>query len=162
MLDSLMEHLSLRVLLAASVIFVLRRFLQVLPDRTIRPVDPSVRPLSLCRTDTQSTFTVSLSLTLTPVRPELRFSRSPLAPPIVVLLEHIVVPFIEGPVAALSWLALVPRNLDETVVKAEVVTDRVLPTLLVVVVIWKSFHDVLVDAVQGDLPIGGAVDGHGD
>lgn len=39
-------------------------------------------------------------------------------------------------------------NFHKTLVKAEVVADRVLPSLLVLAIIRKVLHDVLVDAIE--------------
>ena len=41
-----------------------------------------------------------------------------------------------------------PGNLDEAFVEAEVVADRVLPTLLGGFVVGEVLHDELVDSVQ--------------
>lgn len=39
------------------------------------------------------------------------------------------------------------RNFDEAFVKAEVMTNGILPALLVFAIIGKVFHDELIDAV---------------
>ena len=41
-------------------------------------------------------------------------------------------------------------NFDKTLVEAEVVSDGVLPSLLVVPVIGKVLHDELIDSVQSE------------
>lgn len=40
------------------------------------------------------------------------------------------------------------RNFHKALVEAEIVTDRVLPALLVLTVIREVLHDVLIDAVE--------------
>lgn len=39
------------------------------------------------------------------------------------------------------------RHFHKTFVEAEIVPDRILPSLFVLFVVGKVFHDVLVDAV---------------
>lgn len=40
--------------------------------------------------------------------------------------------------------------------------DGVLPALLVLMVVWESVHDKLVDSVERDLPVRSVFDSHGD
>ncbi len=54
------------------------------------------------------------------------------------VVEHTVGCGMKGPESALSGSLLVSWNLDETVVETEVVTDGVLPTLLILAVVGKS------------------------
>ncbi len=54
------------------------------------------------------------------------------------VVEHAVSGGVKGPESALSGSFLVSWNLDETVVETEVVTDGVLPTLLILAVVGKS------------------------
>lgn len=54
------------------------------------------------------------------------------------------------------------RHLDETLVQAQVVSDGVLPALLVVPIVGVVLHDVLVDAVEGEPLVGRRLDGHHD
>ena len=78
------------------------------------------------------------------------------------VLEHVVGVGVEGPVAALAGLLVIPGDLDEALVEAEVVPDGVLPALLVVPVVGEPVHDELVDAVERGLLVGRVLDGHGD
>ena len=66
----------------------------------------------------------------------------------------------KGPVGALARPCGVPGHLDEAVVEAEVVSQRVLPTLRVVPVVGEPLHDELVDLGEGQHPLRGVVDGH--
>lgn len=59
--------------------------------------------------------------------------------------EHVECFGMEGPVGALSGSVGATRNFHEAVVEAEVVTERVLPSLRVGSVIWKSVGDVSVN-----------------
>ena len=67
------------------------------------------------------------------------------------VVKHVVAVRVEAPVAPLARLLVVPRHLDEALVEAEVVADRVLPALLVVAVVREPVHDERVNAVQGGL-----------
>jgi hypothetical protein len=69
--------------------------------------------------------------------------------PIIALLEH-VFEFdggVEGPIVSFALAAALSRNFDETFVEAEVVSDRVLPTLAIAFEIRKFLHDVLIYCV---------------
>lgn len=65
------------------------------------------------------------------------------------VLEHVVAVWIQGPVAALAWLAVITRHLDEALVERQVMADAVLPAWPVVPVKCKATHDVAVDATEG-------------
>lgn len=65
------------------------------------------------------------------------------------VLEHVVAVGIQGPVAALAWLAVITRHLDEALVERQVMADAVLPAGPVVPVKGKAAHDVAVDATEG-------------
>ncbi len=54
------------------------------------------------------------------------------------VVEHTVGCGVKGPESTLSGSLLVSWNLDETVIEAEIVTDGVLPTLLILAVVGKS------------------------
>lgn len=86
----------------------------------------------------------------------------PLSPPVVPVFEHVKTLGIQGPVAALARAPLLPGNLDEAVVQREVVADRVLPALLVVMVKRKAVHDELIDAAERGALLRGVLDGHSD
>lgn len=60
----------------------------------------------------------------------------------------------------LTGLAFFSRLLDEAVVERQVVTNRVLPALFVVVVIGEVGHDEFVNSVQRDFLLGRSTDGH--
>lgn len=55
-----------------------------------------------------------------------------------------------------------PRHFHETLIQAQVVSNRILPALLVLLVVRKVFHDILVDAVKRESFLGTAADGHHD
>lgn len=70
---------------------------------------------------------------------------------------------IDGPVAALGsgpGLGL-SRQPHEALVQTEIVPHAVLPALPVVPVVREAFHDVAVDAGQGQSAAGRGTDGHG-
>lgn len=64
--------------------------------------------------------------------------------------EDVVTAGVQHPVVPLPWVVVVPRHLNEALIEAEVVSDGVLPALLVLPVVREVFHDELVDAVQGE------------
>ena len=69
----------------------------------------------------------------------------------------------QRPVVSLAGrVCLVARDLHETLVEREVVTNRVLPAASVVAVEGKVVHDIVVDLVQCQLLLRRALDGHGD
>ncbi len=76
--------------------------------------------------------------------------------------EDVVAGRVQHPVVALARVVVVARHFDEAFVEAEVVADRVLPSLFVVAVVGKVLHDELVDAVEGQTLFGAAADGHHD
>ena len=78
------------------------------------------------------------------------------------MLKHVGGRRVQRPVTPLPRLLLVPGQLDEAVVEAEVVPDGVLPALPVVEVVGEAVHDEGVDLAQGHLPVGAGRDGHGD
>ncbi len=106
-----------------------------------------------------------------------------LASPVVAGLEHVVVLGIcvtgggghgvhhstrccvltQRPVVALSLLAPLAGDLDETFVEAEVVSDRVLPAFgLQLPVVGKVFADIVIDLAELQLALLAVLDGHGD
>lgn len=78
------------------------------------------------------------------------------------VVEHIVRVGIQCPVAALARFLVIARYLDKALVETEVVTDRVLPSLLIVAIVRKVLHDVLIDAVQRHFLVGCIADSLGD
>lgn len=65
------------------------------------------------------------------------------------MLEHVMAVGVQGPVAALAWLAVVARYLDEALIEGQVVADAVLPARPVVPVKGEAAHDVAIDATEG-------------
>lgn len=53
-------------------------------------------------------------------------------------------------------------NFDEAFVETQIVTNRILPSLFVVAIIWKMFHDVLVDSIQSQSFLGTISDSQHD
>ena len=69
----------------------------------------------------------------------------------------------QRPVVTLPWrVGLVARDLHEALVEREVVANGVLPAASVVAVEGEVVHNVVVDLVQRQLPLGRALYGHGD
>lgn len=85
-----------------------------------------------------------------------------LPPSVVAVFKHVQALGVQGPVAAFPGPALLSRYFDETVVQGEVVANRILPTLLVVMVKRETVHDELIDAAQRRALVRCALDGHGD
>ena len=51
----------------------------------------------------------------------------------------------EGPVGTFARSVRPSRDLDEAVVEAEVVSQRILPSLGVLSVVWEVVHDELIN-----------------
>lgn len=67
---------------------------------------------------------------------------------------------VQHPVVPLARVVVVTRHLDEALVEAEVVPDGVLPTRPVVAVVGEVVHDEVVDAAEGEAPLGALADRH--
>lgn len=78
------------------------------------------------------------------------------------MLEHVVAVRIQGPVAALAWLAVITRHLDEALIERQVMADAVLPARPVMPVKGKAAHDVAVDATEGGPLTRRTLDSHGN
>jgi len=90
-------------------------------------------------------------------------------PPVVASLEHVGRGHrVQRPVAALAAAHVVvhagpaPRDLDETVVQAQVVSDGVLPALSVAPVIRELVRNIVVYLAKRHPLVGRGRDGHGD
>ena len=66
----------------------------------------------------------------------------------------------ESPIGSLAWPVRPSWDLDEAVVEAEVVPERVLPALGVLPVVREVVHDELVDLGEGEHPLLTVVEGH--
>lgn len=71
----------------------------------------------------------------------------PLAATVVSVLKHLLTVWVQRPVVPFPWLSFLSSYFNKTVIEAQIMADRVLPALLIVVVIRKPFHDKLVDSV---------------
>lgn len=78
------------------------------------------------------------------------------------VVKHVLGSGVQSPVVAFPGVAGLPGDLDEAIVEGEVVADAVLPLLGVLPVKREALGDELIDAPQGELPLGGVGDGHGD
>lgn len=76
--------------------------------------------------------------------------------------EDVVTARVQHPVVALARVVVVPGHLDEALIEAEVVSDGVLPALLVLPVVREVLHDELVDAVERQPLLWALPDGHHD
>lgn len=76
--------------------------------------------------------------------------------------ENVVGRGVQHPVVAFAGIVVVTGNFDEALVKAEIMADRVLPSLFVVSVVGKVRHDVFVNAVKGQTLLAALSDGHHD
>lgn len=67
----------------------------------------------------------------------------------------------EGPVGPLARPVRTPGDFDEAIIKAEVVSQRILPSLCVLAIVGEVIHDELVDVREGKHPLWGVPEGHG-
>lgn len=77
------------------------------------------------------------------------------------VFEHVQGGRMQGPVRALARPIGHPRNLYETIIKRQIMSQRVLPTLRVPSVIRKLVADELVNVGQREHFLGRAPYGHG-
>ena len=77
------------------------------------------------------------------------------------VLEHGDGFWVEGPVGALARPVGTPRDLDEAVVKGEVVAEAVLPALRVLPIVGEAVHDELVDVAERQHLLRRPHQGHG-
>ena len=81
----------------------------------------------------------------------------PLPPPEQrAVLKHLNGFRMKSPVGTLARPIWPPGNLDEAVIEAEIVSERVLPPLRVLPVVGERVHDELVDLGEGQHPLRGA------
>lgn len=85
-----------------------------------------------------------------------------LAAQVTSILKHVPRLGVQSPERAFSRLVRRPGNFHEAVVEAERVTDRILPALLVLPVVWEQVHDELIDFGQSQHFGIGLLDGHCD
>lgn len=76
------------------------------------------------------------------------------------VVEHTSWVRIECPVAAFARFFVVARDFDEALVQTEIVSNGILPALLVISVVRIFVHDVLIDVAQRYFAIGRRIDGH--
>lgn len=86
----------------------------------------------------------------------------PLPPPVVPMLEHVLVLRIQGPVVPLALAASLSRHLHEALVQTEIVPDGVLPPLPVPLEVRKLGDNVRVDFREGGSVHVRGLDRHGD
>lgn len=87
---------------------------------------------------------------------------SPPPPPIVAVFEHVSATVGQCPIISFPGISFSSWNFAEAVVERQVVTNRVLPTLLVLSVVGKIVHDELIDAIQSNLPFRCLSNSHSD
>lgn len=76
------------------------------------------------------------------------------------VVEHTSWVRIECPVAAFARFFVVARHFDEALVQTEIVSDGILPALLVISVVRIFVHDVLIDVAERNFAVGRRIDGH--
>ena len=59
---------------------------------------------------------------------------------VAAVVEHVVAVWIQCPVAALAGFLVVAWHLDKTLVQRQIMSDRVLPALFVLAIVWKSAY----------------------
>lgn len=90
------------------------------------------------------------------------YLRSPLSSSVVAILEHVFAVGVQSPVVSFAWFSFLSRDFHEAVVQAQVVTNGVLPALLVLMVVREPVHDELVDTVQCYFTVRSVLHSHGD
>lgn len=80
--------------------------------------------------------------------------------PVIAFFEHVVESRIQRPEVPFFLPAVLPGNLHETLVEAQIVPDAVLPSLFVLFVVWKLGYNEAVDVIQRQLLILAFSDGH--
>ena len=78
------------------------------------------------------------------------------------VVEHVLGRRVQRPVVALAGVARLAGDLDEAVVEAEVVADRVLPGWEAFSVVREAIHDELTDTGESETLLMALQDGHGD
>lgn len=70
------------------------------------------------------------------------------------VVEHVFRLRVQRPVVALARVARLARDLDEAVVKRQVVADGVLPRRELLPIVWEAVADELADATKRELLLG--------
>lgn len=78
------------------------------------------------------------------------------------VVEHAVRIWVQCPVTALARLFIITRHFHKALVQTEIVTNGILPALLVVAIIRELFHNVLIDSIKRHLFVGWLLYGHRD
>ena len=81
---------------------------------------------------------------------------------IAAIVEHVIALRIKGPIGSLTGSLIIPCDLDKAIIQRQIVSDTILPPLLILAVVRKAVHDKLVDAVQGNPSVRGVLDRHGN
>ena len=76
--------------------------------------------------------------------------------------HDIVAGWIERPVVALAGIVVRPGNLDEALIERKIMSNGVLPALLVLSVVGKVLHYVVVYSAQREFSLGARADRHHD
>lgn len=84
------------------------------------------------------------------------------SPSVIAVLEHIFVLRIKRPEIALPLAATLSRDLDEAFVQRQVVPDRILPSLLILLEVRELGGDVGVDLAEGRPLLRALLYRHGD
>jgi len=67
---------------------------------------------------------------------------------VTTVLKHVTRIRMERPKRSFSWLVWGPWDFDEAIVEGQRVTNRILPSLLVLTIIRKEVHDELIDLAE--------------
>jgi hypothetical protein len=73
---------------------------------------------------------------------------SPSSPQIGSVIKHVIGIWIQCPVATLARLLIIPRDFHEAFIEAKVMSYTILPALFVLSIVWKAFHDELIDSIE--------------
>lgn len=83
-------------------------------------------------------------------------------PSIIARFEHLIRTGRQSPIVPFARSTFVSWQLDETVVQAQIVSYRVLPTLTILAIVGKVIHDEAIYTVQCKFASGGKFNCHGD
>jgi hypothetical protein len=78
------------------------------------------------------------------------------------IVKHVLSHWVQGPVVPLPRVPRLSRDLDETVVETQIVTNGILPSGELVSVVREPVHDEFTDTGECELLVGGLEDGHCD
>lgn len=83
-------------------------------------------------------------------------------PPVISLLEHVIKRGVQHPEVALPVPCAFSGHFNEAFIERQVVSDAVLPTFLILLIVGEPGDDVVINPAQGLSLVVAVSDGHGD